>query len=125
MFLCFCCGSEVTAPQFHKGHVYGWSCIKKVSDQPRVKLGKAKYAKADSVAIKDLGRGWMDQTANINGIEYTFTSMTQIMDLATCMVEIVDHKGESTLNGIRQDQDESGYIYGVYVDKNRNRIELI
>ena len=125
MFLCFCCGSEVTAPQFHKGRVYGWSCIKKVSDQPRVKLGNAKYTKANSVSIKELGRGWMAQSATINGVEYTITSMVQIMDTATCMVEIIDHKGKPTLKGVRQTQDENGYIDGVYTDKNRNLIELI
>ena len=34
---CFCCGTEVTQPQFFKGRIYGWSCIKKVSNQKRVK----------------------------------------------------------------------------------------
>lgn len=34
---CFCCGTEVTAPQFFNGKAYGWTCIKKVSDQKRVK----------------------------------------------------------------------------------------
>lgn len=125
MFLCFCCGSEVTSPQFHKGHVYGWSCIKKVSDQSRVNLGKSKYTKADSVDIKDLGRGWMDQTAVINGVEYAASSMVQIMDSSTCLVQIIDHNGKPTLKGVRQAQDENGYICGVYVDKNKNRIEFI
>lgn len=39
-FNCFCCGSELTAPQFYKGNVYGWTCIKKVS--PKKKQTKVK-----------------------------------------------------------------------------------
>lgn len=34
---CFCCGTEVTQPQFFEGRIYGWSCIKKVNNQKRVK----------------------------------------------------------------------------------------
>lgn len=25
--VCFCCGSEITAPQFYNGRAYGWSCV--------------------------------------------------------------------------------------------------
>jgi hypothetical protein len=30
-YVCSCCGSEVTAPYFFKGGVYGYTCIKKVN----------------------------------------------------------------------------------------------
>lgn len=31
IYICSCCGSEVTAPYFFNGGVYGYTCIKKVN----------------------------------------------------------------------------------------------
>lgn len=33
---CFCCGAEITAPQYFNGKAYGYTCITKVSGQKRV-----------------------------------------------------------------------------------------
>lgn len=38
-FKCSCCGSDITAPQFYKGQMYGYTCITKVA--PRYKKIKS------------------------------------------------------------------------------------
>ena len=38
---CTCCGADITAPQFHNGLPYGYTCIKKVD--PARKQSKAKF----------------------------------------------------------------------------------
>ena len=35
---CACCGSDITAPQFYKGQMYGYTCITKVA--PKQKKNK-------------------------------------------------------------------------------------
>lgn len=50
---CFCCGAEITAPQFHNGKAYGWTCIKKVV--PAAKQTKVKYVGADEFSITTVG----------------------------------------------------------------------
>lgn len=37
---CECCGSDITAPQFHNGKMYGYTCITKVA--PKQKKNSAK-----------------------------------------------------------------------------------
>lgn len=32
---CTCCQAEITAPQFHNGYPYGYTCIRKISNQKR------------------------------------------------------------------------------------------
>ena len=36
---CACCGSDITAPQFYNGQMYGYTCITKVA--PKQKKNKA------------------------------------------------------------------------------------
>jgi hypothetical protein len=48
---CVCCGSEVTAPQFFEGKVYGYTCIKKVSPQKRT---KTEWVSVDTYEIKKI-----------------------------------------------------------------------
>ena len=48
MIRCTCCQAEITAPQFFNGNPYGYTCIKKVSDQKRFKL---EYKPCDSFKI--------------------------------------------------------------------------
>lgn len=38
MIRCTCCQAEITCPQWHNGNPYGYTCIKKVSDQKRFKV---------------------------------------------------------------------------------------
>lgn len=44
---CTCCGAFITAPQFHNGKAYGWSCIKKVN--PAAKQSKVKFVAVEVV----------------------------------------------------------------------------
>lgn len=46
---CFCCGAEITAPQFHNGKAYGWTCIKKVV--PSQKQSKTKFVAVELVGV--------------------------------------------------------------------------
>jgi hypothetical protein len=46
---CYLCGEERTAPQFYKGQMYGWACIKKVN--PSQKKEKGTWVLADSYEI--------------------------------------------------------------------------
>ena len=32
--LCTCCGAELTAPQFHNGHPYGYTCVQRFNVKP-------------------------------------------------------------------------------------------
>lgn len=34
-FKCHCCGADITAPQFHNGLMYGYTCITKVAPRQR------------------------------------------------------------------------------------------
>lgn len=47
VYQCACCSSDVTAPYFFEGKVYGYTCIKKVA--PAAKRTKAVYDLADDV----------------------------------------------------------------------------
>lgn len=49
IFFCSCCSAEVTAPQFHNGKVYGWTCIKKV--KPEAKQTKTKWLELSNPKI--------------------------------------------------------------------------
>lgn len=46
---CTCCQAELTAPQFHKGRPYGYTCITKVSGQKRTKV---KYTAVDYTVLQ-------------------------------------------------------------------------
>ena len=48
---CFCCGADVTMPQFFNGEVYGYTCILKVN--PTQKQVKTKWFLADSIIRVD------------------------------------------------------------------------
>ena len=48
---CYCCGAEITAPQFHNGHAYGWSCILKVSPKQKRTKNNGLWIQADSVEV--------------------------------------------------------------------------
>ncbi len=48
MIRCTCCQAEITCPQFHNGKPYGYTCVKKVSGQKRV---KREYIACDSFKI--------------------------------------------------------------------------
>ena len=49
---CFCCGADITAPQFYKGKAYGYTCILKVNPEAKqTRLGKAAFVKGEVVKI--------------------------------------------------------------------------
>ena len=48
VFICTCCGSEVTVPYFFGNGVYGWSCIKKVNPAAK-KRARNILVKADKI----------------------------------------------------------------------------
>ena len=52
MFNCTCCGTEVTAPYFYKGGVYGWTCIKKVNPNARRNKPKMKAVEVKVLKVK-------------------------------------------------------------------------
>lgn len=49
MMKCSCCGADITAPQFHEGKAYGWTCILKV--RPKAKRNKLVCVQANSFVI--------------------------------------------------------------------------
>lgn len=46
---CTCCQAELTAPQFHNGYPYGYTCIKKIN--PEQKQTKIKYISVDAFKV--------------------------------------------------------------------------
>jgi len=48
---CYCCGADITAPQFHEGHAYGWTCIKKVAPKQKRTRDNGFWIKADNVEV--------------------------------------------------------------------------
>lgn len=64
---CFCCGADITAPQFYKGRAYGYTCITKVSDQKRTKAGRLCYVACTVIPSPSK----MDIIVDINGKRVT------------------------------------------------------
>ena len=113
---CFCCGTEITAPQFYKGKSYGWTCIKKVSDQKRVKSNDV-YLLAETTRTV-VGR-WVDLTATLNGIEYK-TSVPKDCESVACIQDgllCVVSDNKPLFKSVRLGKDENGYT-GEVLDKN-------
>lgn len=54
VFSCACCGSDVTAPYFHNGHVYGYTCIKKVDPSIKKVKDAGLWISADSVEVSQV-----------------------------------------------------------------------
>lgn len=71
---CYCCGAEITVPQFHNGKAYGWTCILKVA--PGFRRTKAlTFIQAD--AIEDISE--LRRRALIKGKWYSESrSSTQL-----------------------------------------------
>jgi hypothetical protein len=51
---CTCCQTELTAPQFHNGNPYGWTCIKKVD--PSHKQTKIVYVACEAFKVVVAGQ---------------------------------------------------------------------
>lgn len=51
---CTCCQAELTAPQFHDGKPYGWTCIKKVD--PSFKQTKTVYVACEGFKVVQAGQ---------------------------------------------------------------------
>ncbi len=55
---CHCCGADITAPQFHEGKAYGWSCINRVA--PGKRRRKLACVQADRVEITpEYRKAWL------------------------------------------------------------------
>lgn len=70
---CACCGADITAPQFHNGKAYGWTCIKKVNPQAKQVKNSGVWVKADSLEVipdkEGSSRGTV--TALVNGVKFS------------------------------------------------------
>jgi len=64
--VCFCCGADITAPQFFQGKAYGYTCIKKVSGQKQVKNKCEIYAQGTVITLTDTSI-----TVEIEGFKFT------------------------------------------------------
>lgn len=51
---CTCCQALLTAPQFHNGYAYGWTCIKKVD--PSFKQTKTVYVACEAFKVVQAGQ---------------------------------------------------------------------
>ena len=54
MIRCTCCQTELTAPQFHNGNPYGYTCIKKVD--PARKKSKVVYVECEAFKVVQAGQ---------------------------------------------------------------------
>lgn len=50
-YTCACCQSDVTVPYFHKGAVYGYTCIKKVDPSVKKTKDAGLWVAVDSVSV--------------------------------------------------------------------------
>lgn len=93
VYQCFCCGSEVTAPQFYKGKVYGWTCIKKVDPSAKRSKDNGLWVKFDSVEMTqpDLERCRFVPVVTVNGKRFTLDAIYSD-DLNRCRDLAVDSK---------------------------------
>ncbi len=65
---CTCCQADITAPQFHNGKPYGWTCILKV--KPNAKRSKkSTWIKADEIIETVVGLR-IKRVAVLNGLKY-------------------------------------------------------
>ena len=69
---CYCCGADITVPQFNKGHAYGWSCIKKVAPKQKRTKDAGLWLKADRVWVEAVEKGSLRQQikASIGGVTF-------------------------------------------------------
>lgn len=93
VFQCFCCGSDVTAPQFYKGKVYGWSCIKKVDPSAKRTKDNGLWVRFDSVELTqpDLERNRFVPVVTVNGKRFTLNAIYD-KDITRCLDMAVDSK---------------------------------
>lgn len=68
---CHRCGEHLTAPYFHQGHAYGWTCIKIVNPCAKKKKDKQHWVIADSHNL-DSSIGKQLVVAYANGKRYKF-----------------------------------------------------
>ena len=95
---CFCCGADITAPQFFKGRAYGWTCITKVSDQKRTR-SKDVWIKADTMTTEVIDAKTIKIIATVNGVRYTDTAkygrgFTAVMMPESGMVKVYAQYGK-------------------------------
>jgi hypothetical protein len=76
--LCHRCGEVITAPYFHEGKPYGYSCIKIVNPTIKKKQSKEHWVIADSHNYNPAGGGKQHITAlagNIKRQSYVVTNL--------------------------------------------------
>ena len=72
IFSCACCGSDVTAPYFHKGFVYGYTCIKKVNPAAKKVKDAGPWISVDSVTVELVeGFNKVRAVAEIGGFKFS------------------------------------------------------
>jgi hypothetical protein len=114
---CACCGADITAPQFHNGKAYGWTCIKKVNPQAKQVKNSGVWVKADSlVVIPDCAgssRGIVKATINgttFSSITYRIGADNDTTNIRGGLVRLLDEKGLLCWKGLDSglNYDEKG-----------------
>jgi len=134
---CFCCGAEITAPQFYKGRAYGWTCITKVSDQKRTRT-KDVWIPVDSIELITLENRSQKCVAELNGLKYVetaypnregvylfrnFAPESKLMRIYAQHQKRYGNKylADFTFRGLKRYVDENG-IGRLVLDRNKNVI---
>jgi hypothetical protein len=78
MIRCTCCQAEITCPQFFNGKPYGYTCVKKVSGQKRV---KREYVACESFKVIQ-GEGTQRQVIRLtlNGVRKDVVCYVDLQD---------------------------------------------
>lgn len=66
---CTCCGSDVTAPQFFNGKIYGYTCINKVAPKG-TKKAKTQYVQVEMISDGFSGTGRIQPIVKVEGKKY-------------------------------------------------------
>lgn len=132
---CACCQTLITAPQFHNGKAYGYTCITKIVPSFKRKRDNGLWIAADSVTHEREGVMWVKSTAVVDGYKFTtrnpidrvvFNRTGEIVpnidsDIQNGMLRVSKYKnGASPIWNsldVITDRDSKGKLYPVKVVK--------
>ena len=99
---CHCCGADITAPQFHKGHAYGWTCIKKVAPKQKRTRDNGLWIKADNVEIVKVAENSLRQLikATVKGVVFKAWFYADPMIFAKTGEFVPQHEGTINIDGL-------------------------
>lgn len=131
---CACCNTLITAPQFHNGKAYGYTCITKIVPSFKRTRDNGLWIAADSVTHEQDGV-FVVSTAIVNGYKFqdkvllcrkTFNATgevvpTQVGRIQNGMLKVAKHKnGTDNLwrtTEVFTKRDSKGKLYPVSVVK--------